>query len=111
LTCANRQALIATKNSIIPIRFIYPSILRCKITAFFAYMQEIQLFSLFICIYQKFFVPLQPQRLNNEIMEMEQPKQMPYGSENTGVGTPQQKYFTADEAMTFLEPRIRAMFK
>ena len=44
-------------------------------------------------------------------MKTEQPKQMPYGSENPGVGTPQQKYFTADEAMTFLEPRIRAMFK
>lgn len=40
-----------------------------------------------------------------------EPKQMPIGSENMGVGTPPQKYFTADEAMAFLEPRIRAMFR
>ena len=39
------------------------------------------------------------------------PKQAPVGTDNIGVGTPQQKYFTADEAMAFLEPRIRAMFK
>jgi len=28
-----------------------------------------------------------------------------------GAGTVQQKYFTADEAMAFMEPRIRAMFR
>ena len=49
--------------------------------------------------------------LNNAIMKTEQSKQMPYGSENTGVGNPAKQYFTADEAMAFLEPRIRAMFK
>ena len=27
------------------------------------------------------------------------------------TGTVQQQYFTAEEAMTFMEPRIRAMFK
>ncbi len=42
-------------------------------------------------------------------MKSQEPKQMPVGSENIGVGTSQQKYFTADEAMAFLEPRIRAM--
>ncbi len=44
-------------------------------------------------------------------MKTQKPKQMPLGSENNGEGTPQQKYFTADEAMAFLEPRIRAMFR
>ena len=44
-------------------------------------------------------------------MKTQESKQMPLGSENNGIGTPQQKYFTADEAMAFLEPRIRAMFK
>lgn len=44
-------------------------------------------------------------------MKTEQPKQMPYGSENTGGVNPAKQYFTADEAMAFLEPRIRAMFK
>ena len=44
-------------------------------------------------------------------MKMQEPKQMPLNSKNFGVGTPQQQYFTADEAMAFLEPRIRAMFK
>ena len=44
-------------------------------------------------------------------MKNQEPKQMPLGSENTAVGTPQQKYFTADEAIAFLEPRIRAMFR
>ena len=45
------------------------------------------------------------------MMSTQDPKEAPIGSDSTGVGTPQQKYFTADEAMTFLEPRIRAMFK
>lgn len=44
-------------------------------------------------------------------MKTQETKQMPFGSENIGTGTPQQKYFTADEAMAFLEPRIRAMFR
>ena len=39
------------------------------------------------------------------------PKQAPLGADSIGTGTPQKKYFTADEAMAFLEPRIRAMFK
>ena len=39
-----------------------------------------------------------------------QAKEMPIGTE-TGAGNVQQQYFTADEAMAFLEPRIRAMFK
>ncbi len=44
-------------------------------------------------------------------MKKQNPKQAPIGADSTGVGTPQQKYFTADEAIAFLEPRIRAMFK
>ena len=44
-------------------------------------------------------------------MNQKEPKQAPIGTDSTGVGTPQQMYFTADEAMAFLEPRIRAMFK
>ena len=30
---------------------------------------------------------------------------------NNGGAVPQKEYFTADEAMAFLEPRIRAMFR
>lgn len=48
---------------------------------------------------------------NSEMMNTEDSKQAPIGTESTGVGMPQQMYFTADEAMAFLEPRIRAMFK
>ena len=39
-----------------------------------------------------------------------QKKDMPFASENNAGGL-QKQYFTADEAMAFLEPRIRAMFK
>ena len=44
-------------------------------------------------------------------MNPKEPKQAPIGTDSTGIGTPQQMYFTADEAIAFLEPRIRAMFK
>ena len=55
---------------------------------------------------------MHPQRfLEIKIMKTQETQQMPFGSENIGTGTPQQKYFTADEAMAFLEPRIRAMFR
>ncbi|MCQ2348359.1 MAG: hypothetical protein MJZ65_04135 [Paludibacteraceae bacterium] len=38
-------------------------------------------------------------------------KNMPVmDTSSMGAGMVQQKYYTADEAMTFLEPRIRAMF-
>jgi len=37
--------------------------------------------------------------------------EMPNANDAVGVGNPQQKYFTADEAIAFLEPRIRAMFQ
>ena len=47
----------------------------------------------------------------SKMMSTQDPKEAPIGSDSTGVDTPQQKYFTADEAMAFLEPRIRAMFK
>ena len=43
---------------------------------------------------------------NNTIMKQQEPQQMPLGS-----GLPQKEYFTADEAMAYLEPRIRAMFR
>ena len=44
-------------------------------------------------------------------MKNQEPKQMPITSENIGAGNAPQKYFTADEAMAFLEPRIRSMFR
>ena len=44
-------------------------------------------------------------------MKTKEPKQMPLVTDNVGAGTPQKQYFTADEAMAFLEPRIRALFK
>ena len=65
----------------------------------------------FSCIYQKYFVILQRKIKNNRKMKTQQPKQMPFISENNGGGVPQKEYFTADEAMAYLEPRIRAMFR
>lgn len=44
-------------------------------------------------------------------MKTQEPKQMPLMTDSPITGASQQKYFTADEAMAFLEPRIRAMFK
>ncbi len=44
-------------------------------------------------------------------MKTQEPQQMPFGSGNGEAGTPQKKYFTAEEAMAFMEPRIRAMFR
>ena len=44
-------------------------------------------------------------------MTFQQPKQQPVSNDTIGSGMPQQQYFTADEAMDFLAPRIRAMFK
>ena len=35
----------------------------------------------------------------------------PITSEVVGTGNVQKKYYTADEAIAFLEPRIRAMFQ
>jgi len=37
-------------------------------------------------------------------------KESPLRAEQTGAGVTKQ-YFTAEEAMSFMEPRIRAMFK
>ena len=45
------------------------------------------------------------------IMKTQDPKQIPFVSENNGGAVPQKEYFTVDEAMAFLEPRIRAMFR
>ena len=39
------------------------------------------------------------------------PQEMPFGSESGSINNEQKKYYTADEAVAFLEPRIRAMFK
>ena len=44
-------------------------------------------------------------------MNTKQTQQAPMVTEATGGGIPQQKYFTAEEAIAFLEPRIRAMFR
>ena len=48
---------------------------------------------------------------NNTIMKQQEPQQKPLGSEKNGADLPQKEYFTADEAMAYLEPRIRAMFR
>ena len=37
-------------------------------------------------------------------------QEMPFGSESGSISNVQKKYYTADEAVAFLEPRIRAMF-
>ena len=40
-----------------------------------------------------------------------QPNEAPITTDAIGTGNVQKKYYTADEAIAFLEPRIRAMFK
>ena len=39
-----------------------------------------------------------------------QPQEAPITTDEIGIGNVQKKYYTADEAIAFLEPRIRAMF-
>ena len=39
-----------------------------------------------------------------------QPQEAPITTDAIGTGNVQKKYYTADEAIAFLEPRIRAMF-
>ena len=48
---------------------------------------------------------------NGIIMTIQEPKQMPIITGGEGMEMPPQQYFTADEAMAFMEPRIRAMFR
>lgn len=43
-------------------------------------------------------------------MKTQEPKQMPISNESIGSGTTKQ-YYTVDEAIAYLEPRIRAMFQ
>ena len=40
-----------------------------------------------------------------------QPQEAPITTDAIGTGNVQKKYYTADEAIAFLEPRIRAMFQ
>lgn len=42
---------------------------------------------------------------------VKQPKESPIMTPHSVTGGTEQKYFTAEEAMAFMEPRIRAMFK
>ena len=71
------------------------------------------------CTYQKKTVPLQRKGQNTlafsiKIAAMKTsntPQEMPLGSESGSINNVQKKYYTADEAVAFLEPRIRAMFK
>ena len=43
-------------------------------------------------------------------MKTQEPKQMQISNESIGSGTTK-LYYTADEAVAYLEPRIRAMFR
>ena len=44
-------------------------------------------------------------------MKTQDLQEMPHDAEQSCNGMPQKQYFTADEAMAFMEPRIRAMFR
>ena len=44
-------------------------------------------------------------------MKTQDLKEMPIGMESAGSATQQRQYYTVDEAMAYLEPRIRAMFR
>jgi len=73
----------------------------------------------FSCTYQKKALPLHRTGQNTltfciKIVAMNTsstPQETPFGSESGSVNNVQKKYYTADEAVAFLEPRIRAMFK
>ena len=43
-------------------------------------------------------------------MKTQELKEMPISTESFGSATQQRQYYTVDEAMAYLEPRIRAMF-
>ncbi len=43
-------------------------------------------------------------------MKEKYPQESPFKGDS-GSGRVEKKYFTAEESMAFLEPRIRAMFK
>ena len=78
-----------------------------------------QIFSRFTCVCAFFIVPLQRKGQNTSAFSIKiaamktsnTPQEMPFGSESGSVNNVQKKYYTADEAVAFLEPRIRAMFK
>ena len=73
----------------------------------------------FSCAYQKKTVPLQRKGQNTSAFSIKiaamktsnTPQEMPFGSESGSINNVQKKYYTVDEAVAFLEPRIRAMFK
>ena len=44
-------------------------------------------------------------------MKMQELKEMPFSTESSVSATQQRQYYTVDEAMAYLEPRIRAMFR
>lgn len=44
-------------------------------------------------------------------MQTYQSTESPIMENSSGLGSAKKQYFSADEAMAFLEPRIRAMFK
>ena len=44
-------------------------------------------------------------------MKTQELKQMPMNTEYSGSASQQRQYYTVDEAMAYLEPRIRAMFR
>ena len=43
-------------------------------------------------------------------MKTQELKEMPIGTESSVSSSQQRQYYTVDEAMAYLEPRIRAMF-
>lgn len=44
-------------------------------------------------------------------MKTQELKEMPISTESLGSAKQQRQYYTVDEAMAYLEPRIRAMFR
>ena len=44
-------------------------------------------------------------------MKTQELKEMPMNTEFSGSASQQRQYYTVDEAMAYLEPRIRAMFR
>ena len=65
--------------------------------------------SFFLCTFAA--AKVQKTRTTMQTDVKNQPQEAPITTDAIGTGNVQKKYYTADEAIAFLEPRIRAMFQ
>ena len=65
--------------------------------------------SFFLCTFAAAKVMITRTSMQTDVKH--QPNDAPITTDAIGTGNVQKKYYTADEAIAFLEPRIRAMFQ